>query len=335
MKPRRNVTIRDVARHAGVSPITASRALSKPALVREETRLRVEESATILNFIPNQAAGILANRRSNMVGVIVPTLSNSIFADTIQAVADILGPAGVQLLIGSNDYSPELEEQIIKTFISHRADALILTGHSHTERAEHLISEFRLPTVEMWNISDTSPHICVGMSNWKASYEMTCHLISRGYRRIGYIGGLLENNDRSADRLRGYRDALADNGISQDENILRHCSFDFLRGAEAMRSLLAEPERPDCVFAASDIIAFGALLECQNSKISIPDDIALAGFDDALIGSLAKPALTTVRVPRRQIGLKVGRLIMKLLDGEGDIEKIHDLGFELTIRDSA
>jgi len=165
MKISRPVTIRDVAVLAGVSPITASRALSKPHLVKLATREKVESAAEELNFISNIAAGSLSNKHSNMVGIIVPTLSNSIFADTIQAITSRLMPEGLQVLIGSNEYSPKREEDIIKTFISHRAEALILTGYTRTERAEELIAKFGIPTIEIWNVRKNSKHICVGMSN--------------------------------------------------------------------------------------------------------------------------------------------------------------------------
>ena len=335
MPKKKHTTIQEVAKFAGVSPITASRALNNPKLVKDSTRRRVEAAAKQLNFIPNFAAGILSRDKSNMVGVIVPTLSNSIFAETIQALSETISSQGIQLLIGTNNYSIVREEDIIRTFISHRADGLILTGHTHTAYSEELIKSFAIPTVEIWNLRKGRDFVCVGMSNYRAAYEMTEYLIKKGYKRIGYIGGLLANNDRSEDRLNGYRDALKHYGVEFDSSIIRESEFSLLNGAEAMRSLLTLTHRPDCVFASSDIIAFGALIECQNKGISIPDDIALAGFDDAVIGSMTKPGLTTVRVPRRQIGLKAGSVIMKLLQKEPDISSVNDLGFDLAIRDTA
>lgn len=335
MPKKKHTTIQEVAKFAGVSPITASRALNNPKLVKDSTRRRVEAAAKQLNFIPNFAAGILSRDKSNMVGVIVPTLSNSIFADTIQALSETISSQGIQLLIGTNNYSIDREEDIIRTFISHRADGLILTGHTHTAYSEELIKSFAIPTVEIWNLRKGRDFVCVGMSNYRAAYEMTEYLIKKGYKRIGYIGGLLANNDRSEDRLNGYRDALKHYGVEFDSSIIRESEFSLLNGAEAMRSLLTLTHRPDCVFASSDIIAFGALIECQNKGISIPDDIALAGFDDAVIGSMTKPGLTTVRVPRRQIGLKAGSVIMKLLQKDPDISSVNDLGFDLAIRDTA
>ncbi len=334
-KVNRPVTIRDVAKLAGVSPITASRALGKPELVKLATREKVEAAAEELNFISNSAAGSLSNKRSNMVGIIVPTLSNSIFADTIQAITSRLMPEGLQVLIGSNEYSPKREEDIIKTFISHRAEALILTGNTRTEKAEKMIAKFGIPTIEIWNISKDSKHICVGMSNYQASFEMTSYLIGRGYKKIGFIGGEIANNDRTHDRLKGYKDALRKNGRKFDRSLTRESQFEFSSGAIAMKSLLTKHHDLDCVFAASDIIAFGALMECRSNEIKIPDDIALAGFDDALIGAISTPLLTTISVPRERIGFQAADIVLRLRAGETGIKRYNDLGFEMKIRETA
>ena len=328
------VTIRDVARLAGVSPITASRALNKSHLVKVETQKKVEAAAADLKFIGNSAAGSLSNKRSNMVGIVVPTLSNSIFADTIQSITSRLMPEGFQVLIGSNEYCLQREEDIIRTFISHRANALILTGHTHAKVAEELIEQYQIPTVEIWNISEHSKHICVGMSNYQAAFEMTSFLISCGYKKIGYIGGILKNNDRSQDRMRGYSEALKKHGRPFDPNLARESRYEFGSGAAAMQSLLTKSHDIDCVFASSDIIAFGALMECHRNDIKIPQNIALAGFDNTAIGAIYKPALTTISVPRQRIGLKAAEITLQLIKGEDDIQKLNDLGFDLRVRDT-
>lgn len=328
------ITIRDVAQLAGVSPITASRALNKSHLVKPETRQKVEAAATELKFIGNSAAGSLSNKRSNIVGIIVPTLSNSIFADTIQSISSRLMPEGFQVLVGSNEYCLKREQDIIHTFISHRADALILTGNIHSEVAEELIEQYRIPTVEIWNISERSKHISVGMSNYQAAFEMTSFLIIQGYEKIGYIGGPLENNDRSQDRMQGYRDALEKHGRFFDPALTRESSLEFASGGSAMRSLLSKCKGIDCVFASSDIIAFGALMECHRNEIKVPQDIALAGFDNTAIGAIFSPALTTISVPRQRIGLKAAEITLKLIRGETDIKRRNDLGFDLKIRET-
>ncbi|NQV98218.1 MAG: substrate-binding domain-containing protein [Rhodospirillales bacterium] len=163
---------------------------------------------------------------------------------------------------------------------------------------------------------------------------MTSYLIGRGYKKIGYIGGETAHNDRTQDRLQGHKDALKKNGRKFDPSLTRESQFEFKCGAIAMKSLLTKHHDIDCVFAASDIIAFGALMECRSNDIKIPDDIALAGFDDALIGAFSTPALTTISVPRERIGFKAAEIVLRLRAGGTDIKKYNDLGFEIKIRET-
>lgn len=331
---KQHITIRDVAKTAGVSPITASRALQNSSLVRPATREKVAQAAKDLAYIPNFAAGTLSSDISRIIAVIVPNMSNSIFADTLQSIANSLRPSGYNLLIGSNDYSLELEEDLVRTFLSRRADALVLTGHLHSEETVSLIKGSGVPTIEMWSITDDPLGVSVGISNYDAAFAMTRHLLDQGHRKIGFIGGLLENNDRTQSRLRGYREALEQAGISFDLTLVRHEPFEFDRGSMAMNSLLSSGDKLDAVFAASDILALGALLECLRQNLKVPDDIAVSGFDDARIASIMNPALTTIGIPREAIGTKIADVLMDMIRGRTPEQKVFDMGFTLIERDS-
>lgn len=331
----KRATIRDVARAAGVSPITASRAIQGSDVVRPRTREKVVRAASELNYIPNLAAGTLSTNASHLVAVILPNMSNSIFADTLQSISDSLRDSGYQLLVGYSDNSPELEESLVRTFLSRRADAIVLTGHVHSSDTNALLKSADVPIVEMWSLSDNPLGSCVGISNFDAAYSMTDYLYRKGYRNIGFIGGLLKNNDRTQSRLEGYRAALAANNLTTEEDLIRDVPFEFEDGSQAMRDLLAVGKPLDAVFAASDILALGALLECNRQELNVPQDIAVAGFDDERLASLIKPALTTIGVPRRAIGEKVAGIVLAALRGEAGPEKIFDMGFSLVERDSA
>ena len=337
MRPRndKRATIRDVAKVAGVSPITASRAMQNSGKVRPDTRQKVVDAARQLDYIPNLAAGTLATNASHLVAVILPNMSNSIFADTLQSISDSLRDSGYQLLVGYSDNSPELEESLVRTFLSRRADAIVLTGHVHSDQTNALLKTADIPIVEMWSLNDDPLGACVGISNFDAAYSMTDYLCRKGHRKIGFIGGLLENNDRTQSRLEGYQAALLAHDLQLDDNLTRDVPFEFEDGARAMNELLDVNKQLDAVFAASDILALGALLECNRQNLEVPDDIAVAGFDDERLASLIKPSLTTIGVPRRAIGEKVAGVVLAALQGKPEDQRIFDMGFSLVERQSA
>jgi DNA-binding LacI/PurR family transcriptional regulator len=328
-------TIRDVAQRAGVSPITASRALSRPELVRDETRHKVLAAAQELDYLPNLAAQTLTGSRSRMIGVVVPTLANPIFADALQALSEGLAQAGYQLLMGSNEYDLDAEERLIRTFIARRADALVLTGTRRTAAADKLIRNHRIPMLEIWNVHAHPRHYMVGLSHFEAARTMGRYLLSKGYRRIAYIGGRLRNNDRATARYRGFARAMTEAGRQLDQSLVVETDFSFEGGVQAMAQVLAARRRPDAVFASSDVVALGAYVECRRRSVRIPQDLALAGFDDGPTSALVEPGLTTIRIPRREIGLRAAQVALALIHGQGEPRKAHDLGFELVIRGSA
>ena len=328
-------TIRDVAVRAGVSPITASRALNRPELVREATQRKVQAAALALEYLPNLAAQTLTGAKSRMIGVVVPTLANPIFADALQALSESLSASGYQLLMGSNEYDLHAEERLIRTFIARRADALVLTGGRRTASADNLIRSHRIPMLEIWNVHSHPRHYMVGLSHYDAARTMGRYLLSRGYRRIAYIGGRLNNNDRATARFRGFLRAMKEGGARVDASLAGETDFSFDGGVAAMAQVLAAKRRPDAVFASSDVVALGAYVECRRRGIRIPQDLALAGFDDGPTSALVEPGLTTIRIPRREIGLRAAQVALALIQGQAKVRKAHDLGFELVVRGSA
>jgi LacI family gluconate utilization system Gnt-I transcriptional repressor len=339
-KPRKRrgfsqkVTIHDVAREAGVSSITVSRYFKLPEKVASATREAIEAAVKRLDYTPNLAAMTLASNRSPIVAVIVPNLSNSIFSETLQEIERILRPAGLHLLIGHSHYSAQTEEELVRTFLAYRPNALILTGCIQTPATEALVRAAKVPVIQMWSLTETPIDTCVGLSNYQAALQMTRYLIGKGHRRIGYIGGLLENNDRAQQRERGFCAALAEAGLACEPWQRVHAPFEFLAGGEAIHALLDAHEL-DAVFASSDILAVGVMLACLQRGLKLPADLAIAGFDDAGISSMMTPSLTTLHVPRKAIGAQVAQCILDRLNQRDSGQRIFDLGFELVERDSA
>ncbi|MBI3525313.1 MAG: LacI family DNA-binding transcriptional regulator [Betaproteobacteria bacterium] len=334
IQQQRPVRMVDVAQLAGVSSITVSRTLLTPELVTPATRRMVEKAIKQCGYIPNRVAGSLAANRSRTVAVIVPTISNSLFADTVQGITDLLEAHGYHVFLGTSNYDIKEEESLVSAFLERRADAMVLTGISHSPTTKKLLRNAGIPVVEMWNLTPRPIDMAIGFSNFEAARKMTLFLASRGYRKIGFLGGVTENNDRTRDRERGYLAALAELGIAAVENRIVRTPFDFPMGGTAIAALLSKSPSLDAVFAASDVLAIGAILECNRRGWPVPSKIAIAGMDDSPLGSQLSPKLTTVRIPRYGIGTVVGEHLIERLRGQASSKRIVDLGFEIVERES-
>jgi len=324
----------DVARAARVSAITVSRTLLTPEKVAPDTRLRVESAIRKLRYVPNLAAGTLASSRSRIVAVIVPNMANSVFAETLQGMSDILRKADYHLLTGNSGYSLAEEESLVMTFLARRPDGIVLTGYTHTQHAVQMIRAARIPVIEMWNLTKRPLDTIVGFSNFEAARAMTLYLGNAGYRRIGYIGGLTHDNDRTQMREAGYRAALRELNLPLDTDGMLSVPFEYEAGAEALTELLRRKPDVDAVFAAGDILAVGVLLECIRRGWRVPKRLAVGGFDDAKISSRIVPPLTTVRVPRYEIGRTVGQVLLQRISGAKASDHVIDLGFQIVERGS-
>ncbi len=336
----RHVRMRDVAEMAGVAVTTVSRVLTSPEYVSPKTLRAVNLAIEKLGYLPNRTAGSLRSNRSNMIAVLVPNISHSAFAETLQGMADRFRTEGYQLLIGHTGYSLKVEEDLVGTLLSRRPDGIVLTGYTHTEATTRLLKLARIPIVEMWNLCDQPLDLMVGYSNFDAARAMTRHIIERGYRRIGYIGGLVMDNDRTRQREAGFMAALEEAGIEIDRQRMDRTEFEFDAGAISLRKIMEQRPDTQAIFASSDILAVGMMLECARQGWRVPEHLAVAGFDDSSMASLMTPALTTIRVPKYEIGSKVAELILDRFVAEqgapksDNTERIVDLGFELVIRNS-
>jgi LacI family transcriptional regulator, gluconate utilization system Gnt-I transcriptional repressor len=327
--------MRDIGHKAGVAPITVSRALRGDPGVRAETRARIIRTAHRLGYVHNNAARALSARGSRLVALIVPNISNSVFAETIDGLTESLSREGYSLVIGYSGYSREGEERLIRSLLGHQPDAMILTGFVHTPNSRTLLRRAGIPVVEMWNIGPKPIDMAIGFSNVQAALEMTRYLIGRGHRRLAYAGGTQTDNDRTQAREVGFRKALAEAGLPADDAWIVSLPMEFVSGCELARKMMAQKKRPTAIFAASDIIAAGFVLECQRLKWRVPEDIAVAGFDDAPLSATIEPQLTTVQVPQREIGLVAGDMVLHRLRHGQDPERQRNLGFNIIRRGSA
>jgi LacI family gluconate utilization system Gnt-I transcriptional repressor len=327
--------MRDVARLAGVAPITVSRALSNHPSVKSETRKVVVRAAKKLGYVHNFMASALLRRGSKLIALVVPNISNSVFAETIHGLEEVLSVEGYTLTIGHSGYSKEEEERLVRTLLGYGPDGVVLTGLTHTRATRLLLARTGVPTVETWNIGAKPIDMAVGFSNFDAAFQATEFLIRRGQKRLAYVGGTQTDNDRTQAREAGFRAAAAKANIAVREDWVNTMPMELSSGVELAKRVAQMSEMPNALFAASDVIASGFILECNRLGIRVPDDIAVAGFDDAPLAEAIEPQLSTVHVPQREIGRVTASLILRRLAGEKNVPKLYDVGFRIIARASA
>lgn len=314
--------------------MTVSRALREPEKVSEATRKKVLEAIEAVGYMPNRVAGSLASNRSNVVGLIVPSIKNSLFAETIQATAGVLAEAGFHLLIAESGHRVEEEEKLIAAFIEQRVSGMILHNTIHTDRARLLIRNAGVPVIETGDLSREPLDIVVSYSNFEAAKAMTRYLFRRGYRRIAFVSLDATDNERAAERRRGYLSALESLGLEASSAHLCTAEPGLVGGRQALLGLMKLNPRPDAVFFAGDVLAIGAVFECQRQGWRVPEEVAIAGFDDLDILQHMVPTVTSLRLPRREIGEYAANILLHRLHGldSGVVEK--DLGFDVIQRES-
>lgn len=325
-------TIIDVAQHAKVSAMTVSRALKTPQLVQQEARDRIAAAIKKLGYVPSQAASTLASARSQVIGVLVPSLTNAVFIETLSGIRDYLSQAGYQFLIGETGYSKAKEAQLISTYMAHAPDGFLLSSVGQHEILRQQLASSNIPAVRMFDLGKSNSEMTVGFSQTKAGYAVARHLIERGYRRPAFLAAQLD--PRMMKRREGFRKGLAEAGLDPDVEALLSTPTTVDMGAQLLSRILELNPDCDAVFCCNDDLALGALFECQRRGIKVPQQMAIAGFNDLSWAACATPSITTILTPRYDIGYKAAELLIRQLKGE-TIEKGRlDLGFQLAVRES-
>lgn len=328
------VTLSDVARLAGVAPMTASRAINQPELVSSLLRQRVEQAVQELGYVPNRAARALASAQSNVIVVLVPSLSNTVFTAVLQGIQDVLDADNYQVLIGNTRYSDAEEEKLLNIYMQSNPDGILLCGLTHSPRVQQLLATSKVPVVSMMDLSDDPAQLCVGFSQLDAGETMTRYLIDKGRRRIGFMGAQLD--ERTMKRREGYRKAMADAGLADPAlELMVPDPSTIALGAELLGRMLAKVPDCDAIFCCNDDLAHGAVYQCQRRGIAVPERLAICGFNDLPASAWMKPSLTTVGTPRYRIGYEAATMLRAAIRGEVPAQTHLDLGFTLMARESA
>lgn len=322
----------DVAREAGVSLVTVSRAINQPDKVAAETLVQVRSAIERLRYVPNLTAGSLASNRSRIIAAVVPTLASSIFSDTIDGLAQALDEGGYQLLVGQTRYDADHENEVVDIFIGRRVDGLMLIRTGSGRSLDERLAMAGIPLIQTWELADGDDELSVGFSNRAAGAAAGHYLLERGYSRIAFLGS---DGGRAATRHAGLIDAMAAAGLPQPAFSQIGPMASLAESAEGFRVLMAEHPDTRAILCANDSIAAGALFECQRRGLDVPGDVAVMGFGDLPIAEAIVPTLTTVRVSSGDMGLRAGELLLARLSGETDSAGRVDLGFTVMARDSA
>jgi LacI family transcriptional regulator, gluconate utilization system Gnt-I transcriptional repressor len=336
MTLRKPPTMADVARIAGISPMTVSRAFKADASVSAATRTEILQAAEDLGYVFDATASNLRSQRTDFVAVTIPSINNANFADTVGGLTDGLKDRGLQILLGYTNYDMAEEERLIEHLLRRRPEAIVVTGGRHTDRARRLLANAGIPVIETWDLPDNPIGHIVGFSNANAVRGMVDHFVTNGLTRIAFIGGDADRDTRGTDRRAGFISTMTAHGLDATRLIAAGAPPISMReGAQAMGNLLETLPDTHAVICVSDLSAFGALTECQRRGVGVPAQMSIAGFGDYEIGAVCVPPMTTINPFPRDIGLRAAHLILDVLDGRQTTPAHIRIAPELLLRGSS
>ncbi len=315
-KAARNIGLRDVARVAGVSTATVSRAMNNPETVSEELRARIASVVDHLGWVPHGAARALATRRTGTIGAVFPTLTHGDFARAIQALQHELSKSGYTLLLACSEYNPKQEYEQVRKLIERGVDAIVLVGEAHHPDVSGLIQKNNIPHVNTFVYNPETHGTCVGPDNRKALYKLTNYLIELGHRSFGIVAQTAENNDRAQARLDGVRDALAEKSIAIQPRHFAQGHWGINEGRQLFRRILESKPWPTAVLCGNAYLSVGAVLESQAMGIKVPEDMSIVGYDDIEMMSELPVPITTVRVLSDEVGRRTARLLVAKIENK-------------------
>ncbi|MDX1304362.1 gluconate operon transcriptional repressor GntR [Photobacterium sp.] len=328
---KKRPTLQDVANLVGVTKMTVSRFLRNPTLVSEPLQTKISDAVEELGYIPNRAPDILSNAKSNAIGVLVPSLSNQVFAEVIRGIEKITGPAGYQTMLAHYGYSKTLEEQSIASLLSYNVDGIILSESYHTDRARKMLKTAGIPVIEIMDSVSPAIEQAVGIDNQAAARAMTTTMIAKGRKNIVYFAARLDARTRL--KMQGYEQAMLEHGL-KPISLQTEDASSFTLGAALLHQMLRDYPDADGIFCTNDDLAVGAIYECQRLGINVPQQIGIAGFHGHDISQIMVPKLATVITPRERIGQTAAEQLLARLKGEMLKEPIIDLDFQIASGES-
>jgi LacI family transcriptional regulator len=337
MKSNSEVTIYDVAKAMNISPSTVSRGLKDHPHIRKETIMRIKATALEMGYQRNKFASNLRQKHTNTIGVIVPKLNSYFMATVIAGMENVTNQFGYGLIISQSLESVKHEVSCVDTLYNSRVDGLLVSLAFDSKSMDHfnILLKKNIPVVFFDRVAECNGCISVVIDNYRAGYEVTSHLIDQGCRRIMHLGGNLLRNVYS-DRFRGYKQALEDNGLQFDQDLVAISDLTVQAGTNIGKKIIEMNPRPDALFTSNDTSAVEAIVELLKAGVKIPGDIAVAGFNNEPISQIIQPNLTTVQYPAKEIGEIAARALINKLNGtQSDNLSTIILKHNLIVRDSS
>ena len=328
-----SVKLEDIARETGFSISTVSRVLSNSNYpVSVSIREKVMRAADTMGYKPNLAARSLRTDRTNTIGIIVDDLLSPFTPPIVRGIQDTLNENGFLSLIVNSDWDPEHEQAAIKTLLSRPVDGIVFVEYSHQTHSDDL-EQSNKPHVFVHRLFGSPIKNSVVPDDYYGACLATAHLIQLGHRRIGYVNGP-ENWHTCRARLRGYQDTLASHHLPFDTSLVQPGDWEIESGYAATKNLLSLAERPTAIFAANDAMALGAVYAIQDSGLSVPNDVAVVGYDNRNFTKIVRPRITTISMPVIEMGGVAAELLLsQIAEGRKEEEEIKVRG-QLIIRET-
>lgn len=326
------ITLRDVAKLAGVAPITASRAMNTPEQVSTDVLQKVQAAVLRTGYVPNRIAGGLASSRSRLIAAVVPSIVVSVFAETIETLNNSLFEAGYQLMLGQTGYSPAREEALLEAIIGRRPDGIFLTGIMRSSKGRTRLLASGIPVVETWDLTPTPIDMLIGFSHSDIGREVANFLMAKGRRQLALVTA---GDERATRRASAFQNTVEQRGVQTVfvDNV--GASRSLKSGRDALTRILLQAPDVDAVFCSSDLLAMGVLTEAIARGIQVPQHMSIVGFGDVPYMADMVPSLTTVHINGGDIGQQAARFLIDRAEGRLVEQPILDVGFSIIERDSA
>jgi len=307
---KRPLTLRDVSEASGVSEMTVSRVLRNKGDVSDATRLRVQEAAKRLGYVPNKIAGSLASQRVNLVAVVIPSLGNMVFPEVLSGISETLAETPLQPVVGVTDYLPEREEKVLFEMLSWRPAGVIIAGLEHSEASRAMLARSGVPVVEIMDVDGEPIDACVGISHRRAGRMMAEEILGAGYRRIAFLGTKMPLDHRARKRFEGFTRALGRSGIEIADQEFYSGGSALAKGREMTEAVLTRSPDIDFMYYSNDMIGAGGLLYLLEKGIDVPGQIGLAGFNGVELLDGLPRRLATMDACRREIGQQAAQIVV-------------------------